>query len=160
MKEIGLTRGYVALVDDDDFGRLSSHKWCATPTKAGFYAVRSVRREDGKSRLQGMHRVILDAKKGELVDHVNGNTLDNRKENLRICTYSQNNINRRKERMSTSRFKGVSWDARTKTWKASVTINRKTKWLGRFQTEVEAALAYDAAAKQIHGEFAKVNFDA
>jgi hypothetical protein len=91
------------------------------------------------------------------VDHINGDTLDNRKTNLRVCTRAQNCINKRKRSLTSSRYKGVSWHKRGKRWGVSCQVDKKPKWIGSFACEKEAALAYNAAAISLHGEFATLN---
>jgi hypothetical protein len=105
-----------------------------------------------------LHRLLMNAVQTQQVDHANGNSLDNRRENLRFCTSSQNSQNRR--RTSTSGFKGVSLKPRykSKPWEANIKVAGKLKYLGRFQTPEEAAKAYDSAARDMFGEFAHTNF--
>ena len=110
-----------------------------------------------------MHRVITGAREGEHVDHINGNTLDNRRNNLRKCSAQDNVRNRRKPshragRPTTSIYKGVSWQPRESRWYATIGINGQQIVLGRFTDEIEAAHAYDRAARQHFGAFARLNF--
>jgi hypothetical protein len=107
----------------------------------------------------GIHRIILGLSKGDdlQVDHINRNGLDNRRENLRVCTHQQNQMNR-PSRGGSSSYKGVDWRTSHNKWRASIKLNQKKKFLGHFQTELEAAQAYDAAAIILHGEFALLNF--
>ena len=125
------------------------------------YAVRRTRLErDGKQKVVWMHREIMKAGDREFCDHINRNGLDNRKANLRLATRSQNAWNRRKAKIeSRSKYKGVSWYNRGKRWNARIHVNRKEKFLGIFADEIEAAKAYDAAARKCFGEFAQLNFD-
>lgn len=104
-----------------------------------------------------MHRLIVGAVKGEIVDHVNGNTLDNRRENLRKCSKSQNAQNSKRHRDGVSGFKGVSFHRRSKTWRARIRNDGREVCLGYFHSPVDAARAYDRAAFEMFGEFAKVN---
>lgn len=145
MKEIVLTQGKVALVDDEDFERLSQWKWHFT--KLG-YAVR----HHGVY----MHREILGVPKGTYVDHVNGFRLDNRKANLRACTNSQNMRNRPKTVRNKSGYKGV-FVAQQGKWGACIQIDGRQKHLGFHDTREQAAEAYNKAALELHGEFAVLN---
>ncbi len=163
MKEIPLTRGYRAIVDDDDYERLSAKRWRASVMKpradgsVTVYAIGSTSLRDGKERTLFLHRVVLDAPKGKQVDHINGDGLDNRKENLRICTNAENNRNRRPYPYGDSKFKGVSWAKRDEKWRATIKMNGKRIHLGYFTREIDAANAYDAAAIERFGEFARTN---
>lgn len=147
MKFIPLTKGYFAIVDDDDYARLAVFKWHVNKG----YACRT-------NRKISMHRVVLNNFDMSMdIDHVNGNKSDNRKANLRIASRTLNLINR-PGRGGTSTFKGVSWSWRQRRWRAQISVNRRKIYLGYFLDEVEAAMAYDAAAKQHCGEFAWTNF--
>ncbi len=156
MKEISLTQGATAIVDDDDYERLSKHRWCVTKGNGGLYAAR----RDGK-KIVFMHNVILGVTPtpGYTVDHANRNTLDNRRSNLRFCTTSQNKANSgpRGSWKKYSDFRGVTFDKRRGLWAAQIRINGKQCNIGRFPEEIEAARAYDAAAKKAFGEFAQLN---
>lgn len=145
MKEIPLKNGGVALVDDEDYPVLSRWKW-----------VRDNSGYAGSGALGRMHRVVMGAHKRFVIDHINGNKLDNRKENLRFCTRAQNslNIGPRNGR----KYKNVS-QTPSGRWRATVFHFRekKTKHIGTFDTEIEAAKAYNAAAIEYHGEYAYLN---
>jgi hypothetical protein len=161
MKQICITRGLVALVDDCDFESLSKFKWCASKGNSTFYAVRKERTEGNGRTTVKMHRQILGLSKGDgiYVDHRNHNGLDNRRENLRACTLSQNSCNQHIQiRPKSSQYKGVCWDNKRNKWRALIAVNRKRIYLGWFTSEIEAAKAYDQAAVKHHGEFAYVNF--
>jgi hypothetical protein len=107
-----------------------------------------------------MHREIIRASDGEMCDHINHNGLDNRKVNLRLATRYQNAWNRRKPNVnSRSKYKGVSWNEREKRWHARIQVNGRSRFLGTFKDELEAAKTYDAAARKYHGAFAALNFD-
>ena len=153
MKTIHLSQGQVALVDDADYDILNKSAWHAYKSKNTYYAVRRLR-GNGKDTTQRMHRFLLDPKPDEQVDHKNGNGLDNQRHNLRTCSCQQNTRNRRKYR-GNSKYKGVSCES--KPWRAQITVNGGVILLGRFTTEIEAALAYNVAAKQHFGEFAVLN---
>jgi hypothetical protein len=167
MKKIKLTQDQWALVDDEDYDRLNEHRWCAQKhvTKK-FYATRSSPTDsNGKRNKIHMHRVITNAPKGKQVDHINGNPLDNRKENLRVCTNSENQMNRGKQGNNKSGYKGIRHmkDKRminelSKPWQAKIQLNRKKIHLGMYKTKEEAARAYDKKAIELFGEFAQLNF--
>ena len=105
-----------------------------------------------------MHRLILNAPKGLVVDHINGNGLDNRKANLRLCTPAQNACNVRPRPGETSKYKGVAFIKRERRWQVRISFRNKRKWIGYFDTEIDAARAYDQAARRLHKEFASLNF--
>jgi hypothetical protein len=100
----------------------------------------------------------MDAPKGLLVDHRNLNGLDNRRSNLRLATHGENNQNKRKRKGASSRYIGVSFEKRIKKWSARIMYKGKAIWLGNFKNEIDAALAYDKAARKYYGEFARLNF--
>jgi hypothetical protein len=140
------------MVDDADFDWLNQWKWCMG--NDGY--VRRSEQRNGKHIRIFMHREILKPPLGMLGDHRFGNTLDNRRENLRICTYADNSRNRK--RASNTKFpRGVSWHRRDKRFRAQIKVNRRYIYLGAFRTEVEAAAAYNAGAIKYHGEFAYLN---
>lgn len=153
MKEIPLTRGMVALVDDEYYDVLRAISWCAQRTSGTkFYAATAWL--DGKTKL--MHRLITCAPPRMQVDHIDKNSLNNQVANLRICTPSQNAYNRGPS--LDRRFKGAYLDARRGHWYAKIRADGRTVQLGRCETEEAAARAYDAAALRYHGEFASLNF--
>lgn len=157
--EIPLSKGFVTIVDNEDFDWLITCKWNSTINKSGKpYAATATRNEAGKKTTQLMHRVIMNAPQGIFIDHINQNTLDNRKENLRFCGYSGNSRNRAKFSHKSSKYKGVSWDKNAGKWKGSIYAEGKPLHLGMFSNEYDAAIAYDLAATQYFGEFAYTNF--
>jgi len=157
VKEIELTRGYVSLVDDEDYAGLAMHKWRAMIHRLTVYAVRSGPRGDEPRTTVYMHRVLLDAPRSAEVDHEDGNGLNNRRVNIRLCTIAENGRNMRKHR-GVSRYKGVYWDKRDQRWVANIHVNRRHICLGLHVVELDAARAYDAAAREHYGAFAAVNF--
>lgn len=158
-KEIPLTQGKIAIVDAADYEWLNQWKWCAWKVKTHhtYYAIRT-QRINGKNTTIRMHRLILDAKGGEQADHIDGNGLNNSRDNLRIATPLQNTHNSRRPINNTSGYKGVYWHKRTGKWMARININNKRKHLGLFTSPEEAAKAYDTAALELHGAFARTNF--
>jgi HNH endonuclease/AP2 domain len=158
MKTIQLTNGHVAMVDDD-FERINTFEWYAHWDRStdAFYAVRNSITINGKRRTICMHREVMAAKTGEQVDHINHDALDNRKENLRVCSSSQNHANQRMRVNNTSGFKGVSWNNARGKWRASLGADGKTRHIGLFTTALEAAIAYDTEARKTFGEFALTN---
>lgn len=158
VKEIPLTQGRVTLVDDEDYERLSQFKWYCHVRMGKPYASRTIH-EGSKSHVESMHRVILNVPKGQTGDHRNGDTLDNRRCNLRICSRRQNACNRKKRANPTSsRYKGVSWNKRRGKWHSRIFPNGMNLHLGYYDVEEEAAKAYDVAALHHYGEFARLNF--
>lgn len=158
VREIPLTKGKVALVDDDDFERVNAHKWTLRTQKGKSYAHRKLR-VNGKQTSQYLHRFILGITGREQGDHKNGDGLDNTRGNLRRATQYQNNCNRGPQRNNRTGFKGVFFDPRyRRPFKASVWADGKCAYVGTFDTAEEAARAYDAKAKELHGEFAWLNF--
>lgn len=156
MKEIPLTKGKVALVDDEDYGWLSAFRWCALQVRCHrFYVVRNVPRGEGRRGTIYMHRAIACPPAGLQVDHINGDSLDNRRLNLRVATNAQNNRNRGVSKNNTSGFKGVCWDGQTKKWVAHIETDGRQKKLGRFDTPKAAHAAYCSAAKELHQDFAR-----
>jgi len=155
MKEIPLTQGRVALVDDEDYSWLQKWPWIYVycPSSRTGYAVR----HEGL-RTICMHRQILGARPGQDVDHVNAAGTDNQRANIRLCTRAQNNANQRHQRRATSsRYKGVYWDRARGKWHAQLKTGGVRYALGRFGDEREAARAYNAFALKTWGEFARLN---
>ena len=157
MKEIPLSKGYVAIVDDEDYDYLMQWKWSTTMCRDKPYARRNEWISPKKLRTLHMHRFITQAPAGMCVDHINGDSLDNRRANLRICT-NQQNVQSQRPRVRSSRFKGVAWAKKKGRWVAAITKDRKCHFLGHYINEEEAARAYDNAARRFFGEFAKTNF--
>lgn len=152
-REIPLTQDKVALVSDHRYEYLSQFNWYAARYKNTFYA----QRRSGKTTLK-MHREILKPPDGFDADHRDGDGLNNQDENLRVCTRAENGHNRRKDRDNTSGYKGVSWHKGQEKWNASIRVNGKGIHIGSFDDKELAARAYDRAALELHGEYAKTNF--
>lgn len=151
MKTIRLNDGYEAIVDDEDFTFLSQWSWSYDGKG---YARRNEQMPDGRQRTIRMHRVIMGSPPGD-VDHINRNSLDNRRENLRAVTHTQNLFNSGAHKNNTSGFKGVSFSNRDRKWRAEIRIGAGRRLsLGYFDTAQDAAAAYAKAAAQHHGEFA------
>lgn len=155
MKEIQLTQNQVALVDDEDYDYLNQWKWYASYSKDinNYYAARNTIVENSHKTIL-MHRVIMNPQKERLIDHIDHNTLNNQKSNLRIVTHSQNNQNQRMQKGKSSKYKGVHWNKEKQKWQARIKINYKIKHLGYFETEDDAYKAYCKAAQISFGEFA------
>lgn len=160
-KLIPLSKGYSTIVDDADFDWLSSFTWCvwASDSKPTKYAIRRLPAETrSRQTTESMHRLILTGV--DMVDHRDGDGLNNQRSNLRAATRSGNAQNRRKARNNRSGFTGVSWDRTNRLWLAEIRVNKRHIHLGRFADPIEAAKARDVAALELHGEFAHLNFPA
>jgi hypothetical protein len=158
-RKIYLGEGKFTIVDPHDFYWLNSFHWCVKQNGPRIYAVRLTNGSDNRTRILSLHREIMKAPPALLVDHRNSNGLDNRRANLRLATHSQNQCNKGKSRPnSSSRFIGVYFEKRSSRWVAKIVLHGKRIWLGRFNDELAAAHAYDAAAMKYHGDFARINF--
>lgn len=160
MKTIKLTNGRYTIIDDSDFEYVSKYIWYM----AGEYVARykTYRIVDGKRKMEHLylHRELLGCSEEMLVDHINRDTLDNQRSNLRLCTSSQNNTNRGVMKNNTSGYRGVSLkvqEGRVPKWVAAIRINKKLKTLGHFINKKDAALAYNQKAKELFGSFAVLN---
>lgn len=163
MMEIPLTRGKhytaIALVDDEDYPLVSQYVWHIADrgrTRRKFYAVRNLRKPDGTWTQQFMHNLIMNAKG---IDHKDNNGLNNQRLNLRVANQMQNGGNMTPRQGSSSKYKGVSWRKDRDNWTAYIHAGGRKKTLGSFDSEIEAAKAYDRAALTYFGEFAKLNFE-
>jgi hypothetical protein len=160
--EIQLSGDRVAIVDWDDYHLVKGHRWYAKSSRGTFYVyMTKYDSSTQRSRSVWMHKLLLP--NAPRVDHKNGNGLDNRRSNLRPCTHAQNMANRRKQVKTRSKFKGVTRASGTSSspdwnkWRARININKKSVFLGYYDTELEAALAYNKAAVEHFGEFANLN---
>lgn len=156
MRQIILSRGLSCSVDDEDYDFLMQWKWTANGRPPRFYAHRRQRGTEGKSQLILMHRLILQTPPDMVTDHIDGNSLNNVRANLRIATQLQNMMNRHGKRNGTSSYKGVWLDRgprNTKDWRSAIRLNGKLCYLGRFSTEEEAGAAYAKSAAQHFGEY-------
>ena len=147
MREVLVCGGHIALIDDADFDLVSKRNWWM---RKGYPSTSN----PGKSPRQlPMHRVIMNPPSGMLVDHINGNPLDNRRENLRLCTLSENNRNVSVQSRSKSGLKGVAWYSAGNKWKVQIQANGKRTHIGYFSNKEDAHRAYCEKAKELHGEF-------
>ena len=157
MKTIQLTQNKISLIDDGDYSGLSKYKWYAVLSRnKNWYAVRYFK-IDNKYASISMHRQILGLQKGDKreVDHKDHDGLNNQRYNLRVCTHQENDFNRKYQPHS-SKFKGVNL---TKgKYMARIKLNGKKLYIGLYENEIEAARAYDEKAKELHGEYAGLNF--
>lgn len=160
MKEIKLTQGKVALVDDEDYEKVNCFKWNAIKDRNTFYAKRNIKVSNGLQRQTTiqMQRLIFGYCGILKIDHRDGNGLNNQKSNLRFATTSQNGMNRKPNKCALSKFKGVSFHKRHLKFISSIRINGNSYHLGYFTNEIEAAKAYDVKALELFGEFAYLNF--
>lgn len=151
---VELTQGFQAEIDDSDRELVAAFRWKVLKAGSKRYAARSRRSETGRvDETILMHRVICAAPEGVLVDHKDGNGLNNRRSNLRLATQQQNAVNSKHEK-GRSGFRGVYWNKEKGLWQAQIS----GKYLGRFENAEDGARAYDAAAWERHREFAVLNF--
>jgi hypothetical protein len=157
-RRIYLGEGIWTILEQEDYYCLRKFKWVVYGTGHNLYAVRYKFVGPNRTWQISMHREIMRPKKGRLVDHRNCDSLDNRRENLRFATCAENVHNRRKRKNTTSRFLGVNYYKPKGNWESRIMCKGKRIRLGRFDSEVAAAKAYDKAAKKYFGEFARLNF--
>lgn len=150
MKTIIVSKKFKAVVSDRDYKVLNKYPWYVVKTPRSIYANTSI---NGKTVY--MHRLIMSAQKGQEIDHINNDGLDNRRENLRFCTSSQNKANMRLRSDNKSGYKGVNFDKQTGKWRARIKFNNKEYSLGR-HNKLEDAVKARKAALTLHGKFAKI----
>jgi len=159
MKTLRLSNGQQSLLDDEDFERHGQRVWHAVGNPGKKYATRFERRGRGVRVSIRLHRLIAGAGPGQLVDHINGDPLDNRRASLRLCDDLGNHRNARKPSVpSKSRFKGVAWIKASGRWQVRITVSGRKLFLGYVDSDEEGARIYDEAARRHHGEFACLNF--
>lgn len=152
-KEIKLTQGKIAIVDDEDFERINKIKWSASKYNKNLF--RAIGKIKGKRVI--MSRMIMNNPKGYLIDHIDRNALNNKKSNLRLCNHSQNAINSTKNKNNTSGFKGVWWNKNSEVWQSAIMHKNKRYRLGSFEKKIDAVNSYNNKAKQLFREFAYIN---
>lgn len=155
MREILLSKGRKAIIDDQDYEKVSEYNWYVQENKTGIIYAKANDRKNGTTLF--MHRLILNIPKGTIIDHVDGDGCNNTRTNLRVCTKQQNAFHSKKMRGCYSKFKGVSIDSNGKCWRSFIKVDGKYKHLGNFKTELEAAQEYNKAAKKYHGDYAWLN---
>ena len=153
MKEIKLNNGFVTQVDDEDFEWLNKFKWYASKLSNKYYA-----RKGRYETYELMHRLIMKASDKQTIDHIDNDSLNNQKHNLRFCTNQENCFNQGKKEYCSSQYKGVCFYRRTGQWMAYIRIDGILKHLGYYNSEITAALKYDVAAEKYFGKFANFNF--
>lgn len=158
MKELTTSNGIKFLVDDSDAELISGCTWGAYRRKDGKCYVQRYAWINGRQTTELLHRVLLNPGKGVMIDHVNHDTLDNRRSNLRICNNRQNQWNQKKHRDSKSKYRGICWHRDYEMWMARISGPNGRITIGFFEDEIEAARAYDSFATSLYGEFAHLNF--
>jgi len=160
-RRIPLSQGKYAIVDTDDYVWLSKYRWYAARGGNTYYATRGQWSKTQKRRLTiTMHRIIIEVPEGMFVDHINHNGLDNRKANLRLATPVDNARYARYPKINTSsKYRGVWYNKQNRKWRATIVVNRKRKQIGYFKHEIDAARAYDQAAKKYFRDFAILNLE-
>ncbi len=153
--DLGLNR--FTLVEPLDYYRIRHFKWFVQGNGSNLYAARSELTKDLCSKIIYLHRQLMSPPAGLVVDHHNCDSLDNRRANLRVVTQAVNMRNRRKRKNTSSRYIGVHFDKQRNKWSVHIRYNGKKLWLGRFDDEIAAARAYDAAAKKYFGGYARIN---
>jgi hypothetical protein len=157
-RKIDLGCGKFTIVEPQDYYLIQDYKWWLHANGSNFYAARTEITGDLQAKIVYLHRQLLQPPEGFVVDHKNCVPLDNRRANLRSVTQAQNMRNRRKRKNTSSQYIGVWFDKKRNKWTAQIRYNGRKIWLGYFDSEIDAAKAYDAAAKKYYGEFIRLNF--
>lgn len=147
MKKIPLSKGLFVMVDDEDYGELNKYKWCVSKGKNTFYAIRNIKKDNGEYTTILMHRAIMDISPNMQCDHIDGNGLNNCKDNLREVTNRQNAQNKHGDK--TSKYPGICWLKRDKRWQARIRVNGKRQYIGTYIYELDAYNAYIKAVEEL-----------
>lgn len=147
-----------AIVDDDIYEQIKDRHWRLIKVTNGAEYIVWKTHSAGQDVTVYLHRLVMGSPKGKMVDHINGDPFDNRRENLRVATNSQNQMNSKKRSGTSSQYKNVYWNKKRGAWKAQIAVDGKTIFLGYFDKEHHAAYAVDLSLPAIHGEFARPNF--
>lgn len=153
MIEVPLTQGQIATVDASDADAVNQFKWSAVRRPGTYYARRTV---NGKHEY--LHQFLMKPSEGLVVDHIDGDGLNNSRANLRVCSQAENMRNSRLRAHNKSGYRGVCWDVSRNRWRAYINSERRSHYLGMFSCPIEAAIARDVAALELHGEYAALNF--
>lgn len=154
VRVIPITQGLLCLIDEKDYALVSKHKWHLSRCNGKLYAATKILRKETR-----LHKVIMGGNPSQHIDHKNGDGLDNRRDNLRFASRSQNLANSKLQSNNKSGYRGVCWAAKDKRWRATISVDGKGIYLGNFLTREEAAKTYDNAASKYFGNFAKLNFN-
>ena len=152
MKKIPLTQGRFTIIDDEDFEEVNKYKWYVSNE----YVARMLLPANRRVQIS-LHRILMNPPPNLQVDHINGDTLDNRRKNLRVVTLRENVINQKLHKNNTSGYKGVSWDKKLEKWETSINPNGKKIRVGFFNSLLEAVEAYNKSAIKYFGEYARLN---
>lgn len=155
MADVTLSTGQVAIVDEADLERLRPYRWHGEQWRSDGSWYAATYHRHGRIT---MHRLLLDARPGEIIDHINGNGLDNRRSNLRLCSHDQNMHNVHQPSRSKHGYFGVKFDARCGKWIAGIKANNRTRYLGAYDSPEQAAAAYDGASRALFGPNSTLNF--
>jgi hypothetical protein len=155
---VPLTRGMVAVIDADDFILVAPYRWSAIKIGDRWYATRSRRVDEGRGIVMMHQQIMGDVPGGMMIDHEDLDGLNNRRSNLRVASKAENMANRTAQQNNSNGWKGVHWSSRRNRWIAQICHERQRRFIGHFHTAEDAARAYDEAARELHGEFARLNF--